>query len=79
MWPRNRRRNAQPPPNPVMARHIILDSEGAARALVIVSNMVPEGRPIEIEARHTDSGVLDEVLVAPKTYTEMIKDGSLVG
>jgi len=82
MWPRNRRNRTPLPPNPVlpvMARHIILDSAGDARALVIVSEMVPEGRPIEIEAQYTDGGTLAEILVAPGTYREMMKDGSLAG
>lgn len=78
MWPLNRRQTPQPPPNPIMARHVILGPDGAARALVIVSDMVPKGKPIEIDAHHT-GGTLAEVLVAPETYTEMIKDGSLAG
>jgi hypothetical protein len=63
-------------PNPVLSRHLIPSRTGDYERIIVVSDMVPDGRPIKFAAGETDG--LAETLVSPRTFARMEAEGTVV-
>lgn len=56
----------------VLARHLVLDEEMKGEAMIVVTDMVKEGRVLEFEGRLT--GGLPEIMVGPATYDGLTEE-----